>query len=259
MIGMRRRVVRPYCHAYRLIRGGLNGTHVRAIIGIGEREQTIMTQPNQFERLVRRAVLCCTALLVAAPTWAAEPSPVILVEEHWELHIGQPDPGRNAPQATMVMSPSGDLDGAYFLFTLNHETAPDYRPGGVQTQHWDGTSLVDYRSETDDEGEVLAQSDEVIRWVQRLTVNDGALTFQIANGWSDTWRNFGGDDLTLSTPTTLVGLNGYLPSVSLTESEVGYADNRVGSLVLKKLVWVRADGTVHEQNAPIPIDTTLDP
>src|SRR5688572_20242064 len=162
----------------------------------------MMRQPSiRTERLTQRAVLCCMALFITAPTWG-EPSPVIMVEEHWELHIGQPDPGRNAPQATMVMSPSGDLEGSYFLFLLNHETAPDYRPGGVQTQHWDGTTLVDYRSETDDEGEVLAQSDEVIRWVQRLTVNDGTLTFQVANGWSDTWRNFGGDDLTLSTPTS---------------------------------------------------------
>jgi hypothetical protein len=46
--------------------------------------------------------------------------------------------------------------------------------------------------------------------------------------------------------------------VSITESQVGYAENRVTSLVLKKLVWVLEDGTVHEQNAPIPVDTSLD-
>jgi hypothetical protein len=39
---------------------------------------------------------------------------------------------------------------------------------------------------------------------------------------------------------------------------VGYAENRVVSLVLTKLVWVTEDGQVHEQNAPIPVDTSLD-
>jgi hypothetical protein len=52
-------------------------------------------------------------------------------------------------------------------------------------------------------------------------------------------------------------LNSYRPAVSLGESQVSYAENRVGSLVLTKLVWVTEDGTVHEQNAPIPIDTTV--
>jgi hypothetical protein len=78
------------------------------------------------------------------------------------------------------------------------------------------------------------------------------------DGTSETWGTFGGHDLTVSTPSTLTGLNSYLPAVSLNESGVGYAENRVVSLVLKKLVWVTEDGVVHEQNAPIPIDTSLD-
>ena len=61
-----------------------------------------------------------------------------------------------------------------------------------------------------------------------------------------------------ASPRLTNALNTYRPAVSLTESQVGYAENRVVSLVLKKLVWTTEDGQVHEQNAPIPIDTSLD-
>jgi hypothetical protein len=54
-------------------------------------------------------------------------------------------------------------------------------------------------------------------------------------------------------------LNGYRPAVSLTESQVSYAENRVISLTLTKLVWVTDDGEIHEMNAPIALDTSLDP
>ena len=211
---------------------------------------------KQLENLAGKAFIFGLATLITATVWADAPR-VVSVEEHWELHVGQPDADSSAPQTTMVMSPSGDLGSAYFLFTLNHSNVPDYRPGGMQIQLWDGTDLVEHR--VADESSALTHEGEVVTWVQRMSLEDGNLTFQISNGSSDTWGSFGGSDLTLSTPTTLTGLNSYLPAVSLTESGVGFAENRVISLVLKKLVWVTEDGVVHEQNAPIPIDTSLNP
>ena len=97
-----------------------------------------------------------------------------------------------------------------------------------------------------------------MRWTQKLSLHDGTLTFQILNGESETWPTFGGDELSIDVPTTQSTLNSYKPSVSLAESQVGYAENRVTSLTLTKLVWVTEDGQVHEQNAPIPIDTSLE-
>lgn len=186
----------------------------------------------------------------------AEPARVVSVEEHWELQISQPDSDRSAPQTTMVMSPTGNVDGVHFLFTLNHSTVPEYAPGGVQVQLWEGGELL--QSLTAHDGTALDRSDETVRWVQRLTLNDGTLTFQVADGQSETWGTFGGDELSVSVSTSLNWLNKYRPSVSLSESQVGYAENRVVSLVLTKLVWVMEDGQVYEQNAPIPIDTSLD-
>lgn len=199
------------------------------------------------------ALAGCFSMVAPA---AAESSKVISVEEHWALHISQPDNERSAPQITMLMSPVGNVDGTHFLFTINHSTVPQYAPGGLQVQQWEGDDLVQDRTVRD--GEALNSSEEVVSWTQRLTVHDGRLIFQVLSGQSATWSTFGGDSLTLSRDTTLTALNSYRPAVSLTESQVGYAENRVVSLVLTKLVWVTEDGQVHEQNAPIPIDTSLD-
>lgn len=202
------------------------------------------------------APLAVLAAFAVAKPLRAESSRVVLVEEHWELRIAQPDFDRSAPQITMVMSPTGNLGDIHFLFTLNHGSAPEYAPGGLQVQHWNGEEFVTAR--TVQESVTLDHEEEVIHWTQRLWLQDGHLKFQIREGESQTWGNFGGDGLTLNLSTSQTALNSYRPSVSLTESQVNYAENRVASLTLTKLVWVTVDGQVHEQNAPIPIDISLE-
>jgi hypothetical protein len=211
---------------------------------------------RRFAQNLRLGIFCGLAILIAGPA-SAQSLRVVRVEEHWELRLGQPDSGLSAPQTTMVMSPDDDLEGVHFQFTLNHATIPQYAPGGMQAQLWDGEELLD--QSVTHEGAALQHADEVVRWIQRVTLDNGTLTFQILNGSSETWGDFGGDDFSLSVPTSLSGLNGYRPGVSLTESQVGYAENRVVSLTLTKLVWVTDDGEVHELDAPIEVDTSLDP
>lgn len=200
-----------------------------------------------------------TGLAIAAASSvpaAAASNTVVSVEEHWELQVSEPDSERSAPQVTMVMSPNGNVDGAHFLFTLNHSSAPDYASGGMQVQSWQGGEFVQEHSASG--SATLNHSNETVRWTQRLSIEDGRLTFQVRDGESETWGAFGGDDLSLEVSTSQSGLNSYRPAVSLSESQVNYAENRVVSLTLTKLVWVTEDGEVHEQNAPIPIDTSLD-
>ena len=84
-------------------------------------------------------------------------------------------------------------------------------------------------------------------WSQNISLQNGQLSFQVRDGNSETWGQFGGSDLSLTVATSLTSLNSYRPAVSLSESQVGYAQNRVGSLTLTKLVWVTDDGQVHEQ------------
>lgn len=213
-------------------------------------------QPRTLARLVPGAILCGLTAFATAPIWADTPQ-VTMVEEHWELVLGEPDSALSAPQTSMVMSPTGDSNGVYFLFTLNHRSEPGYSPGGMQVQLWDGDNFLDERSSN--EGGTLAHSGEVIRWVQRLSVGEGLLKFTVLDGSSETWGSFGGENLHLSVSATSGDLGDYRPGVSLTESQVNFAENRVVSLTLTKIKWLTDDGQEHEINAPIPVDVSLDP
>ena len=125
-------------------------------------------------------------------------------------------------------------------------------------KRWNGENIVESRV-----GPVegtLAQEDEVIRWVQRTSIDDGDLTFEIVSGESTTWGNFGGaGHLRFTTNTFLANLNEYRPAISLEQSGVSFAGNRVRSLTLTKLRWTDADGQTYEMNAPIDVDADLDP
>src|SRR5262245_11181639 len=102
-----------------------------------------MTTVHRFHRKAAcRAIAVGLVFLLAASASAQ----ILEIEEHWELAIGEADAAVSAPQATMVMSPSGDLDGQYFLFTVNCRNVPDYEPGGVQVQLWNGDEAVDAES-----------------------------------------------------------------------------------------------------------------
>lgn len=213
-----------------------------------------MTTVHRFHRTAAcRAIAGGLVYLLAASVSAQ----IVEIEEHWELAIGEPDVAVSAPQATMVMSPNDDLDGQFFLFTINHRSVPSYEPGGLQVQLWNGEEAVDAESWGDSP---LDQASDTISWVERLKVEDGTLSFEICDGSSSAWGNFGGSGgLAISTPTGLENLNGYRPQISIGESQVGYAGNRVQRLLLKELRWRTANGEWHELHAPIDIDADLDP
>jgi hypothetical protein len=183
---------------------------------------------------------------------------VILVEEHWELHVGGPDEGRSAPQVTMTMSPIGDVESDYFILTLNHWTYPEFAAGGVQVQRWHGEECYAFAQA---ENRALLDSDqETVSWKQRISLADGHLKFEIIDGNSESWGQFGHNGhLILTVPTSLTRLNAYRPAVSIEQSGISYAGNRVSSLVLKKLEWRTIDGEEHGLVAPIDIATQLDP
>jgi hypothetical protein len=213
-----------------------------------------------YSRLTRLAgpILCAWLVCIAAAS-AQDPSTTIIsVEEQWELSVGEPTPERSSPQTSMVMSPLPHLDGLYFIFTLNYQNLPNYIAGGMQIQQWDGDTAVSV-NDGPKEG-TLEIEDEFIRWTQRMSINEGQLTFEILGGSSATWGAFGGQGyLKRSVQTSLTNLNEYRPAISLGESDVGYAGNRVVGLILKRLVWITEDGEEHFMEAPIDIDTDLDP
>jgi hypothetical protein len=226
---------------------------------MNERRYTMNGKNWRIARATQWTTAVCLVIgaIQSASAQSPESPKIVQIEEHWEMAVGEPDPQLSAPQATMIMSPQDNLDGQYFLFTLNHRSVPSYEPGGLQVQLWNGNETVDAESYS---AGPLDQSSDVIAWVQRLKVENGSLSFEIVDGSSNSWGNFGSNgSLAFTTPTSLEDLSGYRPAVSLGESQVGYAGNRVQRLLLTKLVWVTDDGETHELQAPIDVDADLDP
>jgi hypothetical protein len=166
---------------------------------------------------------------------------VVRIEEDWRLQVGDPDPNVTAPQVTTAISPRGDLEGVHAIFNLNHQALEQFAPGGMQLQVWNGeTPISHYRLNPD---EVFSDSGEVVTWTQVMELKSSGLLFRIENGQSATWGSFGGNALlTERVSTTLSNLNAYNPLVSVDNSGVVFAGNRVQSLKLERVRIFTSDG-----------------
>ncbi len=195
--------------------------------------------------------LLVTALLLGCTGvgWAQSGATVVRVEEDWELVVGTPDSETDAPQVSCAISPLGNLDSWHAALELNQQSLPTFTAGGVQLQVWQGeVPLSDRRFPN---AAVLAHPGETVCWTQTMQLDEGNLTFEIINGTSTTWGNFGGQGyLKASVATTLSSLGTYSPAVSVENSGVGYAANRVQSLVLKRVRYHMSTGDQIEDTTP---------
>jgi hypothetical protein len=168
---------------------------------------------------------------------------VIKIEEDWRLEVGEPDGNVTAPQITTTVSPRPDLDGIHAIFNLNHQALDQFAPGGMQLQVWNGESPVSFvQIAPDAEFETTG---EVVTWTQRMTLHDGRLYFRVKNGNSTTWGEFGNDySLLESVSSNLPNLNGYNPTLSVENSGVTFAANRVDCLILERVRIYTSDGQV---------------
>ena len=179
---------------------------------------------------------------LTAPSSASN-SPVVRVEEDWELVVATPDVNSVGPQVACAISPFGHVDSLYVTFELNHRSAPDSGGGGLHLQVWKG----DYRVATRDfpDADAMETEGEVVRWTQTMSIQSGQVVFEVVNGHSVTWGNFGGEgNLKATVDSLLSNLNYYSPSVSTSNSGVTFASHCVHSLVLKTVRVYREDGTI---------------
>ena len=171
------------------------------------------------------------------------------IEEDWVLVVGEPDPDLDAPQVSVGMSPLADFDSAYVVFNINHRSQPTYVPGGLQLQVWNNS--VPLLSDDDPDDEVMSQAGETVTWTQQMTLSNGTFTVAIVNGNSQTWGTFGGDGRLLASLAASFGnLNAYSPNVSVSNSGVSFAPNRVQSLTLNCVRYYTSDGQVIQDNQP---------
>jgi hypothetical protein len=193
--------------------------------------------------------LLLVALVLAGWSEAVAQEPtVVRVEEDWELVVGDPDPATSTPQVICIISPQGDTNGVYGAFELNARSIPTFEAGGLQLQVWDDEIELSNRRHPN--GYLMQESGETVTWTQSMAVDEGALTFDISSGTSSTWGTFGGVGvLRAVVETSLENLDSYDPAVSVANSGVSYAANRVTSLTLKRVRYYMSDDQV------IPDDT----
>ena len=190
----------------------------------------------------------CLIVVGWATLAAGQTAPhVVQVEEQWELVVATPDPDSSGPQVTTVISPVGNVTGVHAALELNQQSLPEFTPGGLQLQVWTNELPLAYRQFP--APAVMATPGEHVVWTQSLVLSDGKLTFEIRDGQSASWGSFGGQGyLKAAVCTELDSLNQYDPAVSVANSGVGYAANRVQSLVLKGVRVTLSTGEVLEDN-----------
>jgi len=187
------------------------------------------------------------AVCFAAAAPAEDDAVIVRVEEDWELVVQTPDANSHGPQVSCAISPIGNVDGVYGVFVVNHRSLPAFAGGGLQLQVWNDESPVSHRKFPNDAQ--MTQAGETVRWTQSMQLGDGLLEFEVTNGNSTTWGDFGGQGyLRITVTTDLANLDSYNPTVSVKNSGVGYAANRVQSLVLKRVRLVTSDGEVLEDD-----------
>ena len=189
------------------------------------------------------------SLAIVLSATALYSADIVLVEETWELQVTTTDSNSTAPQVATALSPNSNVDSVHAVFELNHQSVPNWAPGGMHLQLWEGETPMETRKHPS--GKVMSSGQEVVTWKQTMKLNGEVLTFEVTDGSSETWNNFGGQGyLRTSVATTLANLNGYDPDVSVANSGVTYAGNRVAKLVLKQVRVVASNGQQHVDTTP---------
>lgn len=186
---------------------------------------------------VSAATLC-----LGAVASAGNGQPITRIEEDWKITFGVPDPDLNAPQVSMTMAPSADLNAEYVVFSVNHRTQPDYIAGGLQLQRFFGENCLDYNSSQ--KKNLMQVSNDVVTFTMSMQVQNGSLTYAVSNGNSQTWGTFGSNgDLALSMSYGASDLSAYDSTTSLNNSQVNFAPNRVQQ-VARTQVRYYSNGTL---------------
>lgn len=191
-------------------------------------------------KLLAMAGALALALCASAP---AADTDVQRIEEDWELVISAPDSATHAPQIINAMSTTDRLADVHALFELNHKTQPSYVPGYLQLQCWSGDTLLGYG--TSGKTGLLNTTGEVVKYTMVMYLKGGYVNFEVRNGMSTTWGQFGQQGyLRLSIPTTQTYFPLYSPNVSVANSRISFASHRVQKLAMKQVRYYSVNGTL---------------
>jgi len=184
--------------------------------------------------LLLMALVFGSCLLSGASCANAEDSVITRVEEDWVLVVRNPNPAKTAPQLLNVISPVANLNGVYAILELNHATQPEFSPGGLQLQAWNGEALTAFHPSLC--AGSLRFDQETIRYTIVMEVKDGHLTVEVKGGRSDTWGEFGDRGYLKTRMVCGLGdLTQYSAQFSADQSRIGYGRTRVGEFYLDRV------------------------
>jgi hypothetical protein len=189
-------------------------------------------------------------------------SPPDRIEEDWQVVVASPDSNAIGPQITTCVSPSSDPSAAFLTFYLNYRDYPDWRPGGLQVKAYD--AVTDPSSSpavlgSDTQGnEICDTAGETITWTQRISLSGGAINYNIINGQSTTWGQFGQGQgsLGVSFNSSLGDLSAYSPDYSVSKSGVSWQSNRVTSMTLLQVRYYSGGQLIWTDSSPRTVDLT---
>jgi len=216
---------------------------------------SIKTNRHRIGMLGGIALLAVIAATVTGGSLTAQVNgtDVYRIEEDWQLVIGTPDNDLVVPQVTCTISPA-DMNTAYCAFDVNFHSQPGWSAGGMQVHTWDPSDPIEYSNAV--ASGTMNTANETVTWTQTMSLNPNTSTirFQVINGNSTTWGNFGGNPvdgfsghLVLSINTALPNLNSYDPNVSLDNSGVSFGGNEVISQTLMAIRYIDINGKVIAQ------------
>ena len=194
----------------------------------------------------RRWLMALVAAALGLWTTSASAQLIDHVEEDWELVVAEPYAATNAPQVTCTMSPTSNEDGLHMTWEINHKSGAQYVGGGLTMQLWEGEGWLATKRPV---ASTLMTTAETIRWTQAMHIQGGNLVFEVKDGTSTTWGDFGdGSDKYKANAEYSGTLLGYSPDTSVALSGIGFASNRVTSFVLKRVRIHLVGGAVIEDN-----------
>jgi hypothetical protein len=203
--------------------------------------------------LALAACLSASVLVSLATVRAQAPAPIVdQVQEDWTLVVATPDQSAVGPQITTCLSPVSDGSSAFVAFDMNYREFPRFAAGGLQVQVWSNKDILS----TSSLGTALfATTNETVTWTQRMSLGGGKITYDIENGQSTTWGQFGqvDGDLAVSFDTTLSDLSRYSPDISASKSGASWQSNRVTSMTLVQVRYYSGGQLVATDTSPRPI------
>jgi hypothetical protein len=182
------------------------------------------------------ALSICLSLATSAKS--GDDDPIVRIEQDWEITLNQPDGTTASPQITLLLSPALNSQ-VVMIVTLNYQDTPNFYPGGVQVQLWDGEACLGYYNHGTS---VVVKNSEKWNFTTFIETRGSKLTGGISKGTFPTFGNIPSGGATVSASKAIASFPNYTTIDTLKRSGVLLGDIRVQSIKIKQVRVYDAEG-----------------